>query len=226
MPIIDSTYGIGIQDPKPVKVCQWIDCPDAGAGYADRKMKMCAKCNVVRYCSKACQRADWKEHKLYCQISPIMDIGGWMDKHESIFRWALIEALKVRTDPSKLLNYGLWVDISRMDRLVKGITPSPFLIESISILSFDEINKRAAPGLCKPEASRAIAEAGGVGQGVVIFNTAPHRRSGYVMWRIERYDILEMPAGQDSPSLGWESIVKGVVNGEIPISRLIEAAPA
>ncbi|KAJ7473373.1 hypothetical protein FB451DRAFT_1249115 [Mycena latifolia] len=229
MPIIDSRYGIYIQDPKPVKICQWGDCPDAEIGYGDRKMKMCATCNVVRYCSKECQRADWKEHKLYCQIPPIMDIGVWMDTHEALFRWALIEALRIRSDPSNIHKYGLWVQITRMDRLIKGIAPSPFLVESTSILSFDQINELTGMSLGGRDSS--VLDAGGIGKGVVVFNTVPNPRTGgYTMWRVQYHDILEMPAGQDSPSrTGWENVVKGVVNGVIPISSLsrrIEAAPA
>ena len=30
------------------------------------KTKVCSKCKVSRYCSKNCQKADWKDHKNYC----------------------------------------------------------------------------------------------------------------------------------------------------------------
>ncbi|KAJ7654285.1 hypothetical protein B0H17DRAFT_1214380 [Mycena rosella] len=159
-----------------------------------------------------------------------MDIGDWMDTHESLFRWALIEGFRIRSDPSRIQNYGLWVQITRMDRLMKGIAPSPFLVESTSVLTFDAINKLTGPGLCPPD-SRAIIDAGGIGKGVVIFNASPPQgRSGYTLWQVQHHDILEMPAGQDSRSrTGWENVVKGVVNGVIPISslsRMIDAAPA
>ena len=32
--------------------------------------KQCTGCNIVRYCSVACQKTDWRDHKLYC--SPFM----------------------------------------------------------------------------------------------------------------------------------------------------------
>ncbi|KAJ7736040.1 hypothetical protein DFH07DRAFT_927907 [Mycena maculata] len=197
MPIIDSRYGIYIEDPKPVKVCQWTDCPDATVEYRDSKtkMKMCARCNVVRYCSKKCQRSDWPEHKLYFQIPPIMDIGEWMTwLNIALFRWTLIEALNLRTEPSNILKYGLWVQITRMDRLVKGIAPSPFVVESTSVLSFDHMNELTESDACTPRGSRDIIKAGGVGQGLVIFNADPPKgRSGYTIWRVQHHDILELP---------------------------------
>lgn len=33
----------------------------------DSKMKSCSKCNLVRYCSVACQMKDWSEHKEFCK---------------------------------------------------------------------------------------------------------------------------------------------------------------
>ena len=27
----------------------------------------CSRCHAIRYCSRACQRADWKRHKPECQ---------------------------------------------------------------------------------------------------------------------------------------------------------------
>ncbi|KAJ7500527.1 hypothetical protein B0H11DRAFT_2225520 [Mycena galericulata] len=176
--------------------------------------------------SKECQRSDWKEHKLYCQIPPIMDIGQWMDKHETLFRWALIEALRLRAEPSNILQYGLWVQITRMDRLVKGIAASPFLVESISILSFDDINKLTESDVCPPPNSSRLIDGGGIGKGVVIFNTVPNGPGGYTLWRVQHHDILEIPASQESRDRNaWETVVRGVVNGEIPISRMVEAAP-
>ncbi|KAJ7142474.1 hypothetical protein C8R44DRAFT_865814 [Mycena epipterygia] len=239
MSIIDSRYGIYIEDPKPVKVCQWGDCLDAESGYGDRKM--CARCNVVRYCSKACQRADWGEQKRYCRIPPIMDIGEWIDKHESLLRWALIEELRLRSDPSNILGYGPCVyithmdrlvkgistsEIARMDRLVKGIAPSPFL-ESTSILSFADINELTQSDVCPLSGSRKIIAAGGIGTGVMIFNIVPRGPGGYTFWRVQKYDIREMPLGEENPTrTKWEEVVNGVVNGEIPVASLSRMAEA
>ncbi|KAF7354016.1 MYND-type domain-containing protein [Mycena venus] len=227
MPVIDSRYGIYIKDSKPVKVCQWIDCPDAEIGYEDRKMKMCARCNVVRYCSKSCQRLDWSEHKLYCQISPIMDIAEWMERHESLFRWALIEGLRLRSKPSNIFQYVLLVEITRMDRLMKGVAPSPFFVESMRLKKFSDMEAFMTPDPCKD--SRKIMEAGGIGQGIVVFQVSDRRPGGYTLFRFQYHDFHEKPSGEEGPSrTGWENVTMGVVNGEIPISllsRRIEGPP-
>ncbi len=33
------------------------------------KLMKCARCKSVSYCSRECQREDWKEHKVYCKIA-------------------------------------------------------------------------------------------------------------------------------------------------------------
>ncbi|KAJ7203624.1 hypothetical protein GGX14DRAFT_461648 [Mycena pura] len=228
MPVFNSLYGIGIKDSKPVKVCQWIECPNAQIGYEERKMKMCAKCNAVRYCSKSCQRLDWSEHKLYCHIPPIMDIGGWMERHRSLFRWALIEGLRLRSEPSNIFQYVLQVELTCMDRLMKGITPSPFFVESMRLKKLTDVGFMTV-GPDPYERSQKIIDAGGLGQGIVVFELSERRPGGYVMFQLQYHNIHEKPSGEESPSrTGWEKIARGVVNGDIPIallSRRIEGPP-
>lgn len=36
----------------------------------DIKLSRCASCGLVKYCSKECQRANWKEHKDICSNVP------------------------------------------------------------------------------------------------------------------------------------------------------------
>ncbi|KAJ7203630.1 hypothetical protein GGX14DRAFT_461666 [Mycena pura] len=228
MPVIDSQCEIYFPDSKPVKVCQWIDCPHAQIGYEERKMKMCARCNVVRYCSKSCQRLDWSAHKLYCQIPPIMDIAEWMERHRSLFRWALIEGLRLRSEPSNIFQYVLLVELTRMDRLMtKGIAPSPFFVESMRLKRISDI-KFMTPESHPYKHSRKIIEAGGLGRGIVVFEVCERRSGGYVLFRFQYHNIHEKPSGEESPHTGWEKVAIGVVNGEIPVSllsRRIEGPP-
>ena len=38
-----------------------------GADARGTKLQCCAACRVVNYCSKACQKADWRRHKAECK---------------------------------------------------------------------------------------------------------------------------------------------------------------
>ncbi|KAJ7149275.1 hypothetical protein C8R43DRAFT_1007605 [Mycena crocata] len=219
MPIFDTSLGVKIEDEKPQKICQWIDCPDAGS---ERKMKVCAKCTSVRYCSRVCQKSDWPEHRLYCRIPALLDLGGWMQRYHDLFRWTLIEALRVRTDPTTPHRLALWIVIERMDRMINGgLSPSPFLIKSSDVVSFESLAAfppaRGLPFGPSAESIAAMEARGEIGEGVIIFCV----RSGETMvLRTQRHMILEVPPGRDSPGDAWKNIVKGVVNGEIPISTL------
>ncbi|KAJ5084182.1 hypothetical protein NUU61_008761 [Penicillium alfredii] len=33
----------------------------------DKSLQRCARCKLISYCSRDCQRADWKIHKRYCE---------------------------------------------------------------------------------------------------------------------------------------------------------------
>ena len=40
----------------------------AAACASEEASSVCARCHAVRYCSRECQRADWKAHKLVCAV--------------------------------------------------------------------------------------------------------------------------------------------------------------
>lgn len=43
----------------------------------DQKLMFCSACKQVQYCSKACQKSDWKDHKIVCmQKSTASSQGG------------------------------------------------------------------------------------------------------------------------------------------------------
>lgn len=37
------------------------------------QMKKCSNCNQIKYCSKECQKSDWKQHKTICKTSNIIN---------------------------------------------------------------------------------------------------------------------------------------------------------
>ncbi|THH14313.1 hypothetical protein EW146_g6000 [Bondarzewia mesenterica] len=51
----------GMQAPMDAKKCDYCGKVD------DVKLKICAACHSVRYCSTACQRSHWKTHKYTCK---------------------------------------------------------------------------------------------------------------------------------------------------------------
>ena len=59
---------------------------------ADMAFQQCSGCHAVRYCSKDCQKADWKKHKKMC--GP--------DAKDFLIRKANTEA-NVRTDPIEIV---------------------------------------------------------------------------------------------------------------------------
>lgn len=42
-------------------------CAACGAGAAACKLKKCAGCQAVLYCTADCQRADWRDHRRTCR---------------------------------------------------------------------------------------------------------------------------------------------------------------
>jgi len=54
-----------------VSKCGNFACPQTSTS----KLKECGGCRVVEYCSRACQKAHWKQHKKHCiQPAPSMDL--------------------------------------------------------------------------------------------------------------------------------------------------------
>jgi len=50
-------------------------CNSACLAMASGKLKECGGCRMVQYCSRACQKTHWKEHKKHCkQPAPGMDL--------------------------------------------------------------------------------------------------------------------------------------------------------
>ena len=54
---------------KAARVCK-------NCGKEASKMQKCSRCRLVRYCSRDCQLADWKEHKKSCKKAAARKKGG------------------------------------------------------------------------------------------------------------------------------------------------------
>ena len=57
----------GIVAKKNMK-CLWIECDKSAKDLEDGKLQKCSRCRPARYCSKECQKRDWKygHHKEIC----------------------------------------------------------------------------------------------------------------------------------------------------------------
>jgi hypothetical protein len=62
---LDEAYDT-VRDLPKMAVCSNINCKLPNRRVEKSKLKSCSKCYQVHYCSKACQRIAWPEHKKMC----------------------------------------------------------------------------------------------------------------------------------------------------------------
>ena len=55
---------------KPLSQCAHPNC------CVTFKLRRCSGCNIVKYCSESCQRADWKNHRVQCKKTKSVDMSG------------------------------------------------------------------------------------------------------------------------------------------------------
>lgn len=71
----------GVKPKATITACSVCRCiPKEG----DRPFSSCGLCKGVRYCSKKCQRADWKTHKLFC--SGLKDRRQELKAHKAVLK--------------------------------------------------------------------------------------------------------------------------------------------
>jgi hypothetical protein len=66
-------YAVSLDDGKELSLkaesVARAGCASAGCA-SEEASSVCARCQVVRYCSRECQRTDWKAHKPVCAAQP------------------------------------------------------------------------------------------------------------------------------------------------------------
>ncbi|KAJ7447505.1 hypothetical protein B0H11DRAFT_2082368 [Mycena galericulata] len=71
----------------PLEMCE--NCSVRG-----KDLRRCGGCQLVRYCSKECQKAHWKNHKTHCAINKAALIKAkslgpdYSDRHTAIGKWS------------------------------------------------------------------------------------------------------------------------------------------
>lgn len=71
----------------------------------DQKLKRCARCRSALYCSRACQRADWKRgHQRACSVGAIMVGNSYLDSllSEESAMDQLIDAYRLRVEDERM----------------------------------------------------------------------------------------------------------------------------
>ena len=66
---LTGRYAVALDDGKELSLkaecVAKTGCSAAGCA-SEEASSVCARCHAVRYCSRECQRADWKAHKPVC----------------------------------------------------------------------------------------------------------------------------------------------------------------
>ncbi|CAH0393731.1 unnamed protein product [Bemisia tabaci] len=74
VPYVESTLNI-LEDLESLQVADAEMCHNCGqsgtvnsrTGLPNQVLKNCSKCGLAKYCSRECQKADWKKHKPFCK---------------------------------------------------------------------------------------------------------------------------------------------------------------
>ncbi|KAK0216458.1 hypothetical protein EDD85DRAFT_870542 [Armillaria nabsnona] len=209
--------GIAWADPKPERLCQFPECPYKSKGYDGHKMKICSKCQDVRYCSKDCQRSDWKSHGLQCRVPTNLIPSDWIHKYEG---WAVIEALRLHTNymPAK----GKGLEVILFEGAAIGPNLPEFLIASCKVCDLGKV----IPGYQADHdptvsLSREFRKTGGIGAVTVVFSFWKNAESPGSAIR-EDFHFREPRKGNYKymPREQCKDMVKATCNGRTSLDQI------
>src|SRR6266536_2388050 len=67
----------------------------------------CSKCHQTYYCSKECQKIDWKEHKKSCGNPLVVETDETIDEYEEYFMQKFINNMKLYMDTYTAVDWEL-----------------------------------------------------------------------------------------------------------------------
>ncbi|KAJ7775332.1 hypothetical protein B0H16DRAFT_1506984 [Mycena metata] len=119
-------------------------------------LRRCSGCGIVRYCSKECQKAHWKEHKPHCVLNAEMAkksedlgsdysirlkaIGKWCDAFSIPIGIASASALDIMNHPGHLDEFVLVIYV---DFIPGAKPPYTFDVVDAEIIPLDILRARA-----------------------------------------------------------------------------------
>lgn len=59
---------VELPDKEQVEIAKMLESNKECRACTETKTQVCGHCGLVRYCSKECQKEDWKDHKEVCQV--------------------------------------------------------------------------------------------------------------------------------------------------------------
>ncbi|TFK25806.1 hypothetical protein FA15DRAFT_668134 [Coprinopsis marcescibilis] len=129
-----TTWGNGYLTRKLAKQCQNCFIPDSKLKEVEgRSIKTCSGCNRTHYCSRECQKENWKWHKTMCKANQaakelmkesfvpgattyqVIEVSkyfkSWLDYHRPILAKAVISALEIKANNDNLFTHYLHLEV-------------------------------------------------------------------------------------------------------------------
>ena len=99
-----------------------------------KQMKVCSRCNIIRYCSRECQSQDWSNHKLICIKSTKQKHNKIVDMYEYIdvlhcFVCGSIEAqcILIKLDIGTICNKCQHIHVNDTDKILNYISLNDYI---------------------------------------------------------------------------------------------------
>ncbi|KAJ6472281.1 hypothetical protein C8R47DRAFT_1221788 [Mycena vitilis] len=205
------------------RTCDLLDCKK----YED--LHKCIQCKIAMYCSKECQRADWKRHKPYCQMvtnsPPATDpeTGGehafqrhlrlWTARFNGSLVCASIVAMRLNKRPSNIDNFGLVVTLQPRPHAEAG---ARFRLVSAVLTPLREMQALYMPGQLVQMHEQHRDELKAETNGLQVARRVANRASPVCVSK-----KMVRSARLTDPTLDWYISLKMQVDGNLPTQQIV-----